>query len=197
METRQKRKTGIEVSYRDIAKMLCRAMPVDGAEYGAKVESYLETIKAMSADAKLALRMAYVWSSKVPIEEREDFFQDVALALLEARIGDEKLAYAAARCDWKNWWAKYRIRQHMSLESVITADDGSTTEFGELLVGEAEFEVRLNGELDGISLYQQLPSWIKAIVTKRLIGKSITGGERHMLDKYVLSQPTILASYVK
>lgn len=186
----------IKVEYRDIAKMLCAALPVDSQEFANKVNNYTAIIKALPAAAKLALRSAYIFSRKVPREEREDLFQDIALAVLKAHATDERLAYAIARCDWKNWWAKYKIRQHYSLDSVVDDGEGNKVSFGELLVGEVEFERKLNGDMDGKALYSALPSWIKSIVDKRLIGKSITGGERIMLDKWVAGRPTILASYV-
>ena len=48
-------KSYIQVTYRDIAKMLSSALPVEGEEFGDKVEEYLETIKALPREAKLAL----------------------------------------------------------------------------------------------------------------------------------------------
>ena len=186
----------IKVEYRAIAKMLCKALPVDGQEFADKINEYTAVIKALPPAAKLALKSAYIFSQKVPREEREDLFQDIALAVLQAKATDERLAYAIARCDWQNWWPKYKIRQHYSLDSVVEDSEGGRVSFGELLVGEVEFERKLNGDLDGKALYEALPSWVKTIVDKRLMGKSITGGERIMLDKWVMTRPTILASYV-
>jgi len=189
-------KSFLKVTYRDIAKMLCSALPVEGEEFRERVESYIEAIKAMPTSAKLALKSAFVFSRKVPKPEREDLFQELALAVLKTKATDERLAYAVARCDWQNWWSKYKIRQHYSLDSVVEDGEGNQVPYGELIVGEVEFERKLNGELDGKALYDQLPYWIKSIVDKRLIGKSITGGERIMLNKWVGSRPTVLASYV-
>lgn len=186
----------MKVEYRQIAKMMAGALPVEGEDFREVVEQYLEAIKALPAEAKIALKSAYIFSRKVPREEREDLFQDIALAVLKARATDERLAYAIARCDWQNWWSKYKIRQHYSLDSIVEDEDGQQVSFGELLVGEVDFEARLNGDLDGEKLYSQLPSWVKVIVDKRLQGKSITGGERKLLDKWVLGRPMILASYV-
>ena len=58
----------------------------------------------------MALKVAYVFSRKVPRQEREDLYQDIALAVFKAKTKDERLAYAIARCDWRNWW-----RRHTSL----------------------------------------------------------------------------------
>jgi hypothetical protein len=189
-------KNYVKVEYREIAKMLASALPVEGDEFGAKVELYLDTIKRLPIEAKLALKSAYIFSRKVPREERQDLFQDIALAVLKVKATDEKLAYAIARCDWQDWWSKYRIRQHYSLDSVVDDGEGNQIPFGELLVGEMEFELKINGDLDGARLYDQLPNWVKVIVDKRLIGKPILCGDRIMLNKWVASKPMILASYV-
>ena len=189
-------KSYMKVEYRDIAKMLCKALPVEGEEFREHVETCLDVIKSMPTSSKLALKSAYIFSRKVPKQEREDFFQDIALAVLKTQATDERLAYAVARCDWQNWWSKYKIREHYSLDSVVDDGEGHTIPYGELIVGEVEFERKLNGDMDGQSLYDGLPYWIKTIVDKRLLGKSITGGERIMLNKWVGSRPTVLASYV-
>lgn len=185
----------IKVTYRQIAKMLVKALPVEEVEFSLKVEEYLEVIKAMPEGCKLALKSAYIFSRKVPREEREDMFQELTLAILKAKATDERLAYAVARCDWQNWWQKYMIRQHYSLDSIVDDGEGNQVSFSELLVGEVEFENRLDGDLDGQRLFEQLPKWVQDIVKKRLLGHPIRGGERKLLDKWVISRPTILASY--
>lgn len=185
----------IKVTYRDIAKMLCQALPVEGSEFSLKVEEYIIELKRMPQGAKLALKSAYIFSRKVPREEREDIFQELALAVLKAKATDERLAYAVARCDWRNWWAKYSIRQHYDLDSIVDDSEGNQVSFSELLVGECEFENKINGDLDGARLYEQLPNWVQGIVEKRLLGKPIRGGERQLLNKWVAQRPTVLASY--
>lgn len=187
-----------EVTYRKVAKMLCSALPIEGQEFGNMVQETLETIKAMPAEHKVALRAAYIFSRKVPREEREDMFQELALALLEVRTNDERLAYTIARCDWRNWWEKYKIRQHYlagSLNRTLTDGEGNEVEFGELLVGEVEFERKMQGKIDGEALYKQLPAWVQRLVSKRLAGYPIRGGDRMMLNKWVLQRPLILAEY--
>lgn len=135
METKLTRK-GIRVDDREIAKLFAKALPlpdsepqsVDWAEYLylghrnrpllqrlaqetflSKVNEYLKVIRKLSTEAKTALRSAYVFSSKVPKQEREDMFQELALAVLEARTKDERLAYTICRFDWQNWWRKYKL----------------------------------------------------------------------------------------
>ena len=164
----------MKVSYRDIAKLFAKALPVEGKEFGDKVEEYLAVIKAMPMTAKVALQSAYIFSRKVPREEREDLFQDIALAVLQAKTKDERLAYAIARCDWQNFWAKYKIRQHYSLDSVIEDNEGNPVTTGELLVGEVEFERKMDGKLDAERIWDRLPEDIKPIVEKRLMGKPLT-----------------------
>lgn len=183
----------IKVSYRDIAKMLCKSMPVELEDFRAKVEEYIQTIKSMSTENKLALRSAYIFSSKVPREERDDLFQELALALLQNKTKDERLAYSIARCDWRNWWAKFSIRQHYSLDTTLNEDTSTT--LGDTLVGECEFDIKINGDIDGKALYETLPSWVKSLVDISLRGEPLRGGNRMLLNKWVASRPMILASY--
>jgi hypothetical protein len=97
-----------ELEYRDIARMFVKALPLDGDDYKDTIEAYIEIIRKLPNESKIALRCAYIFSSKVQYEEREDFFQDLALTLLKAKNSDEKLAYSIARCDWIDYWK----RQH-------------------------------------------------------------------------------------
>ena len=184
----------IKTTYRDIAKMLVKAMPVDGQDYYGKVEQYIDTIRAMPQESKVALKSAYIFSRKVPKQEREDMFQDLALAILKAKTGDERLAYTIARCDWKNWWAKYRIRQHYSLDSVVEDEDGGETTFGELLVGETEFERKIDGELDAQSIWDRLPPGIQYLVDRRLTGYGLKKLERECLERWTSKNAMLLVS---
>lgn len=184
----------IKVTYRDIAKMLCQAMPIEGQSHTDKVNGYIETITGMSQEAKTALKAAYIFSRKVPREEREDMFQDLTLAILKTQTKDERLAYTIARCDWRNWWAKYRIRQHMSLDSVVEDEDGSQTSLGELLVGECEFENKINGELEAQRIWDLLPPAIKTLVGKRLSGYSLRKLERECLERWAAKNAMTLVS---
>ena len=149
---------------RDIAKMFAKSLPVQGQEFGLKVEEYLKVIKSMPRAQK------------------------IALTLLKADTGEEKLAYAIARCDWIDWWKKYKIRQHTSLESVSEDSEGNPVTLGELLVGEVEFENKINGKLDAERMFDKLPAHIKPIVTNRLIGKALISSERNKLNRFVKSE---------
>jgi len=57
--------------------MLASALPVEGEEFGVKVNEYLETIKALPREAKLAMKVGYIFSRKVPIRHsgREDMVE--------------------------------------------------------------------------------------------------------------------------
>jgi len=175
----------IEVTYRDIAKMLASALPIQGDDFGNQVNDNLEVIKTLPLEAKHALKVAYVFSRKVPRHEREDLFQDIALAVLKVKTRDERLAYSIARCDWQNWWSKFSIRQHYSLDSVTEDEDGNPATMAELIVGEVEFENKINGKLDAERIWNKLPEDIKPIVFNRLIGKALTKREHNSLAYYV------------
>ena len=162
--------------------------PVEGQEFGLQVASNLGTIKRLPQEAKIALKSAYIFSRKVPKQERADLFQDIALEVLKSRTKDERLAYAIARCDWMDFWKKFKIRQHYSLDSIATDDEGNPATFGELLVGEAEFERKMNGKLDAERIYTMLPLYIRPLIDKRLIGKALNSSERNKLNRYVTAE---------
>ncbi len=178
----------LEVTYRDIAKMLASALPVEGEDFREVVETHIQTIKALPKDARIALKTAYVFSRKVPREEREDLFQDLALAVLKVKTEDERLAYTVARFDWKDFWRQYKTRSHYSLDTVIEEEEGSATTLAELLVGEVEFERKINGKLDAERIFDSLPAKIKPLVDKRLIGKSLNSTERTQMQTFIKTQ---------
>jgi hypothetical protein len=174
-----------DITYRHIAVMLCKSLPVEGDDFGRIVNEYLEAIKSLPKAARVALRSAYIFSRKVPKQERQDLFQDIAATIWEANIQDEKLAYAVARCDWQDWWKRYSIRQHYSLDTVIEDSEGNPATLAELIVGEAEFERKMNGKLDAHRIWQQLPGKIKPIIMKRLLGHNLNGAERFKLHYWI------------
>lgn len=177
----------MKVSYREVAKMMVKALPVQGDDFGDKVEDYLKTIKAMPTEAKVALKSAYIFSRKVPYQEREDLFQELALAVFKAKTKDERLAYTIARCDWRNWWAKYSIRQHYSLDTVVEDDEGNPTTLAELIVGEVEFEFKMDGKIEADRIWNKLPEHIKPLVQKRLLGFGLPPREGMILHRWVKS----------
>jgi len=139
----------------------------------------------------VSLKSAYIFSAKVPRDEREDMFQELALAILQARTKDEKLAYAIARCDWRNWWQKFKTRQHFlagSLNALTLDKDGQEVEIAELLIGETEFELKMNGKIDAERIWDKLPDRIKPVVQKRLLGFPLLKQEHNTLNYYVKTQ---------
>ncbi len=177
-----------KVTYRNIAKMLASTLPIEAEEFTERVEANLRAIKSLRTEAKTALKSAYIFSRKVPRAEREDLFQDLALAVLKAQTRDEKLAYAIARCDWLNWWKKYKIRQHYSLDTVIEDETGNLQRMGELIVGEVDFEYKLDGKVDAERIWHKLPDNIKTVVKHRLLGKALTNTERSTLSRWIKSK---------
>ena len=173
-----------EITYRYIAIMMCKSMPVEGEKFSDAIENTLASIKGLPAEAKIALKSAYIFSQKVPREEREDLFQELALTLLQARVRDEKLAYAIARCDWRDWWSKYKIRQHYSLDSVIKDEDGNKITFGELLIGETEFELKMDAKLDAERIWDMLPAKLQGIVQQRLLCQMVSPFDADELQRW-------------
>ena len=174
-----------DITFRHVAIMLASALPIDGKEFRERVEANLKAIKRLPAEQKTALKMAYIFSRKVPRQEREDLFQDLAVKLFEARTSEQRLAYAIARCDWRDWWKKYKIRQHYSLDSITEDEDGNPVTLGELIIGESEFELKMDGKLDARRIWQQLPQDIKTIVQKRLLGQALLNTERARMSYWI------------
>lgn len=178
----------IEVTHRDISKMLASALPIEYEEFSEQVEANLDTIKKLPVEAKHALKVAYVFSRKVPREERQDLFQELALTVLKLKTKDERLAYAIARCDWKDFWKAYRIRQHYSLDSITEDDEGNPVTLAETIVGEVEFERKMNGKLDAHRIWSKLPDLIKPLVSRRLLGYALNPTERQQMSRYIRTQ---------
>jgi hypothetical protein len=149
----------------------------------------LEAILKLDSGAKYALKSAFIFSRKVPKEEREDLFQELMLKLLQAHAEDEKLCYAIARCDWQNWWKQYKIRSHYSLDESVSQDESGNPEtLGDLLVNEIRFETMVDGKLDAEYLWAKLPANVKPIIGKRLTGVTITHAERTQLHWFLHHQ---------
>lgn len=181
----------IKIEYRTIAKMLCRNLPLTERDFTIAVEDSLKAIKRLDSKAKLALKMAYIFSRKVPMTEREDLFQDLALKLLESKRQDEKLSYAIARCDWQDWWKAFRVRSNFNWESLNSEredDDGNTAELGDLIVGECEFEAKIADSIDANKVYNSLPKNIQTIVMQRLQGIGLKTSKDKMTLKRFLDK---------
>lgn len=185
----------VSVPVRELAKLFAKALPVEDSAYRGKVDEYAESVKRLPRSSRIALECAYIFSRKAPREEREDLFQELGLAVLETGMDSQRLAYTICRRDWQDWWRRYRTRQHFvagSLNEVITTHDGTSAEFGELLVGEVDWEKRIDGKVDGEVLWAKLPEWVKRLVQKRLVGQGIRGGDRLLLNKWVSKNLNLL-----
>lgn len=160
-------------------------LDVKGFTFETRTAYYLKYVRSLPEEQKIALRCAYIFSRKVPKEEREDFFQELLVTLFEKGTKEEKLSYAIARCDWQDFWKKFRVRNHFSLDSVTEDNDGNETTLGEMIVGEAEFEAKQLDRMQAGNLWAKLPESIKPLVQKRIYGRSLTGAERVQMHRFV------------
>lgn len=166
-----------QASYQQIAKAAIGGPNFeDDGQYIGLVKSTTRELGELGANAKLAVEAAYVFSRKVPADERQDLFQELVLAVIDSGTENPAFAYTIARRDWQDWWRKYKVHSQYYqgyLSDVIVNSDGEETELAELLVGEVEFEQRQIDKLDGERLWQQIPEQIQVLISKRLQGKPL------------------------
>lgn len=166
-----------QANYQQIAKAAIGGQNFENDnEYIALVKSTASKLEHLGTNAKLAVEAGYIFSRKVPIDERQDLFQELFVAVLDSGTENPAFAYTIARRDWQDWWRSYKVRSHFYggyLSEVITNSDGEETELAELLVGEVEFERKQIEKLDGERLWQQIPADIQVLITKRLQGKPL------------------------
>jgi hypothetical protein len=180
-----------------MAKWFCSALPLEGEDFGQQVQTVEHELLRMTRRHKgnlIALQTAYVFSKKVPRQERRDMFQELFLTLYEHKMSDNGLAYAIAHGDWCNWWRAYKIRSHYSLDMVADAERGDS--FGDLLVGVCDFEMQILGKINGDRLLEALPDYIRKIVQRKLDGRPTSKREQSQLRMWVNQRPTILAQYM-
>lgn len=140
----------MRVTYRQIAKILVRALSLDDEELDSKIEEYTRAIEAMPEEARFALQSAYIFSSKVPPEERADMFQDIVCAVPRKKKSndDGSVAYVTGRGKWldrlppppERRCHKKKHHPTSSLNEVIADDNGHKVELIDTLVGEANLE---------------------------------------------------------
>ena len=148
----------------------------DDNQYLELVQTTTKAFDTLDTNSRLAVEAAYVFSRKVPVEERQELFQELTTAILAAGTDNPAFAYTIARRDWQDWWSKYKLHSQFYqgyLSETITDADGEETELSELLVGEVEFERRQIDRLDAQQLWRQIPSDIQKLVLKRLQGKPL------------------------
>lgn len=177
----------IKVTDRQIAKILVRALPLDDEELAGKVDECTKVIEAMPENHKLALKSAYIFSSKVPVEERGDFFQELVLAVLKNGTESEKLAYKITQQDFRDWIEKQEVQKRRlagSLNKVRTDQHGNEYELIDTIIGVDDFEDKAIAKLEAQRLYRKLPYDIKLIVKKLYRGEKLLGKERDKIYEY-------------
>lgn len=190
------------VSTTKIARMFVACIPdLTLADKIRMMRSTKEAIEKLSTKDKIALRSAYIFSHKVPKNQRDDFSQELFLALWSDKAiqncdtaqKTERYSYALARVKWFDFWKAYRIRNHYSLDmSINSADNPDSNTFGDMLVSETIFERKIDGELAVQSVYDSLPRIVSECVDKRLRGKGLTKTERIILESYARDNRKIL-----
>ena len=165
-----------KASYQQIAKAAISHSFEDDDEYIELVKHTASEYSKLSDNQKLAIEAAYIFSRKVPSNERQDLFQELVCAVLDSETDNPAFAYTIARRDWVDWWRSYKLHSQFHegyLSETLTNSEGEETELAELLVGEVEFEAKQIDKLDARHLWQQIPKDIQKLVVKRLRGRPL------------------------
>jgi DNA-directed RNA polymerase specialized sigma24 family protein len=88
---------------------------VEGAAFGEHVDRIEHEVKALPKVQKTTLTLAYMFSAKVPHQERDDVSQEILLACLESGQTEERNLYVVARRTWVDWFRKWYTRQQYEL----------------------------------------------------------------------------------
>lgn len=182
----------LKTDMRKVAISLAEQLPIEGQPFTDKVNEYVKRIMRLPATTRYNLKSAYVFSSKVPREEREDVFQTLFTVLTEAKPTSEKLSYAIARRDWIDWYRQFKVKSQygMSFELASNSDKENERQLSEVLIGECEFELKMESKLDAQQIWAQLPARMKDIVHKRLLGEDCirkTGKKGRPYKQYALN----------
>lgn len=177
----------MKVTYRQIAKILVRGLPLDSQELPQAIEQYTKAIEAMPEKARFALQSAYIFSSKVPPDQREDMFQDIVYAVLRKSKDGEGVAYMTGRGKWLDGLGGEHKKKHhpaSSLNEVITTDDKGEIELGETIVGMDNLEDKIINRVEAQRIYRELPRHIKLLVKRMFRGEVLLPKERSMVFRY-------------
>jgi DNA-directed RNA polymerase specialized sigma24 family protein len=213
-----KNRSYVNVTSRDIALMFAKHSGfTDWHDIERLTDDYLKSIKKMPKNQILALKMAYVFSSRLPIEDRQDMFQELFIALFQARVKDEKLAYTITRCNWVDFYRGYERKQNMYGGSLDTLDlndielienqnndiayhsdmpDRSSMNardkrtIREYLTGALEYE-QIDSDIDTHKFLKSMPKDIRSIVVKRMSGDKLENKEYKRLDYWVKIHPKV------
>jgi len=192
--TEEERREAIEEynrSMRSLPRAQEEKVPEGFKGYGESIE---ETVEALSPvlgiaknDLRTALRTALRHISRdATLEDRYDVVQLLAVKLLEMRPPNGQYATVAGRNTVRHWNARFRIRQHYSLDHTTTDTPDDT--YKDVLLGIVEFEAetvaRMDARRDGRKLWKSLPPTMKLIVVKRMRGVRLSGAEKVTLHRY-------------
>jgi DNA-directed RNA polymerase specialized sigma24 family protein len=197
-----------KATYQGIARAAIEPSFDDDDEYIELVKETARAFENLDLNARLAVEAGYIFSRKVPREERQDLFQELIAAILDSGTENAAFAYTIARRDWQNWYSQYKLHSQFYqgyLSETLTNSDGEETELAELLVGEVEFENKQIDKLDSQTLWSQIPAEIQVLITKRLEGKplgaprrrkagqpknsgTLNGTERQRLNRWVKTE---------
>jgi hypothetical protein len=167
-------------TYQQMSKASIAHSFEDDDEFIDLVKLTTKEFEKLGLNARLAIEAAYIFSRKVPTEERQDLYQELIAAVLASGTENKAFAYTIARRDWQHWWASYKLHSQFHqgyLSETITNAEGEETELAELLVGEIEFEAKMIDKLDARQLWQRIPGKIQKLVLKRLKGRPL--GTQH------------------
>lgn len=167
----------MNVSYRRLARMYVLSLPIHKPEkFSAKVEEYVQTIEALPLETQLALKAAYIFShiKSIPADEREDLFQDFALAVYKTQTTSEALAYTVARRTWISY-----VRKILRRKEILNGISPSLKK----AVGDCHEEIA--DEQTTERVLRSLPAKIKAIILKRLQREALSTVERARLSRYL------------
>jgi hypothetical protein len=183
-----------KVTSRDIAKMLIYALPIKlkPNEFLQCVEDTIKAIETMPKAARIALKMGYLFSSRVPRDDQQDFMQELTIKLIEIGCTDDKLAYSIARCDWVDWWRRYAKHNltFTSLEAMLECRDDDQNEhiIADLAIGAMEYETRPSCKAQRIlesMRASKVGQRMLEIGSKRLSGEALSGAERVALSNFI------------
>jgi hypothetical protein len=174
----------MRVTYRQIARVLVKGLPLDDDEVAGKVDEYTKAIEAMPEEARVALKAGYIFSSKVPLDERRDMFQELFYAVLRKDTKDEGVAYMTARGKWLDELGcgeHKKKRQPVSSLNRVTVLDNQEVELIDTLVGMDDLEDKVIERIEAQRIYRELPRHIKLIVKKRFRGEKLQPSEKRLL----------------
>lgn len=166
--------------------MLVRALPLDDDEIAGKVDEYTKAIEAMPEQARFALQSAYIFSSKVSPEQREDLFQDIVDAVLRKNSQDDGgVAYMTGRGEWLDGLGGSHKKKQYPCSSLnkVTILDNQEVELGDTIVGMDDLEDKVINRIEAQRIYRELPRHIKLIVKKRFRCDALTPKEKQQLFK--------------